>query len=115
MPDLRFLLLPLPEFALLPFGGFLFRRLQSVELLLPLDQRCNSHIFRRNRRSDDATGRAQPEGNHDHHDLHDNIRSSCLMRCSTCPLAVPPIWALRSIAACTVSRAKTPFSKRSEN
>lgn len=22
-PDLRFLLLPLPEFALLPFGGFL--------------------------------------------------------------------------------------------
>ena len=76
---------PFRRLGIGPFFGL------GIGPFLLQDHRRNADVLRRNRRSHYAAGRDRGGRNYGNYNLHDNIRSSCLIRCSTCPLAVPPI------------------------
>ena len=65
------------------FRFLFFGRFQRIELFLPLNGRCDSHVFGRDRRSDNTAGRRHQCRDNNDASLHDNSRSSCLIRCST--------------------------------
>ncbi len=91
---------------------FLKRRML---LLLALDSWCNTDGLGCDRRSHHAARIQQSCGSEECEASHRSNRSNAVIRCSTCRRAVPPVCRLRSIAAETVNRAKTPFSIRSEH
>lgn len=83
----------------LRFSRFTLLRFERITPLLKLDRPGHSNIFGSHRRPHNSAGCHQPQNQHDGQTSHDNIRSSSLIRCSTRTRAVPPICALRSIAA----------------